>query len=614
MFVPFDLVGKKFEQLQINEFIGRGPMGYVYRAFEPATQQTLALKLFPKTPDETTARDEEFRETFFRESEAARLVRHPTVSAVLAVGETPEFHFLCTEFVAGKSLEDIINEQGPLPLETALPLFKQILSGLEAAHEKNLVHRNLKPSNILIKKNGQIKLTDFAQAKIPSMAATMAFSGTGSPFYMAPEQLLGQRGDIRSDIFSVGALLYLVLTGEKPFDGESTATIADRVIQREALSPKNINPHIPEILEKISARAMAKDPSGRYQTPGEMLADLEAFEPIGTGPLASAGTETDADTRAEKITPEPETFLTEKLSAVLPFEEEFSKTVAIPPGEVPFRAAEEEAPPITPISGEPQPVPEEHQPAPAAEIPRSRLGFKPLLAGLFLLLILISGAVLLFRWNPDSVRLSTPSGPSPAPNAPPVVSSTPLPTQAPTLPATPVNPPAAKVPAPTSPPATTEQLLQQAATLWNTDLDKARSLLEQAVAQSPNNFEAHFQLGRLLTQKKRFPAAIQEYHQALNLNNRVPEVYFNLGYIHLIQGNYDLAIQHLEWCRALNPTYQDEVLTNIGIVYLRKRNQTQARLYLKEAVALNPRNDLARNYLKNMNSDDKDHKKKDRHD
>jgi serine/threonine-protein kinase len=138
--------------------------------------------------------------------------------------------------------------------------------------------------------------------------------------------------------------------------------------------------------------------------------------------------------------------------------------------------------------------------------------------------------------------------------------------------------------------------------------------LEQAVAQSPDNFEAHFQLGRLLTQKKRYPAAIQEYHQALNLNNRVPEVYFNLGYIHLIQGNYDLAIQHLEWCRALNPPYQDEVLTNIGIVYLRKNNLPQARLYLKEAVAMNPRNDLARSYLTNLEGRDRDHKKKDRHD
>jgi serine/threonine-protein kinase len=612
MFVPFDLVGKKFENLQINEFIGRGPMGYVYRAFDPATQQTVALKLFPRAVDETGGREVEFRETFFRESEAARRIRHPNVSAVLDVGETSDFHFLVTEFIAGKSLEEIINEQGPLPLETALPLFQQILGALEAAQDKNLVHRNLKPSNILVKKNGQVKLTDFAQAKIPSMAATMAFSGKGSPYYMAPEQLLGERGDIRSDIFSVGALLYRVLTGERPFDGESTATIVARVVQKEAVSPKHINPHIPEVLETISARALAKDPGQRYQTPGEMLAALEAFAPLGTAviPAAAADEGTAVANRAGNDIPAPESLLTEVLPPVSPAGEA-SATMARPAIAVPPSDLTDEAIPGQAAA----------QPASVGEAPRRPRGIKALLAGVSLLLLLVSGAVLLFRWNPEPLPLSTPPLPSGAPPASPFFSSTPSPAQAPTLPATPVNPPAAKAPPPAAaqPPsqaATTEQLLQRAAAFWNSNLDQARSLLEQAIAQSPNSFEAHFQMGRLLTQKKRFPAAIQEYHQALNLNNRVPEVYFNLGYIHLIQGNYDLAIQHLEWCRALNPAYQDEVLTNIGIVYLRKKNLSQAKLYLKEAVALNPRNNLARSYLDGMEGKDKekDHKKRDRHD
>ncbi len=143
-----------------------------------------------------------------------------------------------------------------------------------------------------------------------------------------------------------------------------------------------------------------------------------------------------------------------------------------------------------------------------------------------------------------------------------------------------------------------EQLIQQAKTVWNTNMDQAQTLLEKAAVLAPQNFEAHFQLGRLLTQKQQYPAAIQEYQRALNINNRIPEAYFNLGYIHLIQGNYDLAIQHLEWCRALSPPYQDEVLTNIGIVYLRKKNPRQARTYFQEAIRLNPRNTVAREYLK----------------
>jgi len=143
-------------------------------------------------------------------------------------------------------------------------------------------------------------------------------------------------------------------------------------------------------------------------------------------------------------------------------------------------------------------------------------------------------------------------------------------------------------------------MIQQAKTAWNANPELAQSLLEQAVARAPQNFEAHFQLGRLLTQKKQFPAAIQEYQRALNINNRIPEAYFNLGYIHLVQGNYDLAIQHLEWCRALSPPYQDEVLTNIGIIYLRKKNPRQARSYFQEANRLNPWNAVARDYLANL--------------
>ena len=131
-------------------------------------------------------------------------------------------------------------------------------------------------------------------------------------------------------------------------------------------------------------------------------------------------------------------------------------------------------------------------------------------------------------------------------------------------------------------------------------MDQAQTLLEQAAVLAPQDFEVHFQLGRLLTQRQQYPAAIQEYQRALNIHSRIPEAYFNLGYIHLIQGNYDLAIQHLEWCRALSPPYQDEVLTNIGIVYLRKRNPRQARSYFQEASRLNPRNTIARDYLKKM--------------
>ena len=301
MFVPFELVGQTIEHYQISEFIGRGPVGFVYRATDTNNQQTVTLKLFQKSSGEPGEIPEEVEKPFFEEARALRGLAHPQVAAVLDVGATADFRYICTEFVLGKSLDDLLNEQGALPIETALPLFQQMLSALQAAHEKNIVHRNLKPANILIQRNGRIKITDFGQSKIPSMAATVALTGTGSPFYMSPETILGQRGDIRSDIFSVGALLYRVLTGEKPFDGESTATIVQRVVQQNPPSPKLINPHIPEDLGILCTKAMAKDPSKRYQTPQEMLDALTAFQPLGSG----AGSTTLVDQKIEPLPPRP---------------------------------------------------------------------------------------------------------------------------------------------------------------------------------------------------------------------------------------------------------------------------------------------------------------------
>ncbi len=217
------------------------------------------------------------------------------------LGKPKDFAIFARNLSWASSLDDLLNEQGALPLEKALPLFQQLLSALQAAHEINIVHRNLKPANILIQRNGQIKITDFGQSKIPSMAATVALTGTGSPFYMSPEAIVGQRGDIRSDIFSVGALLYRVLTGEKPFDGESTATIVQRVVEQDPASPKLINPHIPEELGILCTKAMAKDPSQRFQTPQEMLDALTAFQPLGSG----EGSTTLVDQKIKPLPPRP---------------------------------------------------------------------------------------------------------------------------------------------------------------------------------------------------------------------------------------------------------------------------------------------------------------------
>jgi eukaryotic-like serine/threonine-protein kinase len=596
MFIPFELVGQTFEHYLVGEFIGRGPLGFVYRAMDTNTQETVVLKLFLKSAEEPREIPEA-EKPFFEEAQALRQLVHPQVAAVYEVGETEDFRFICTEFVLGKSLDELLNEQRALPVEKALPLFRQVLSGLAAAHEKNIVHRNLKPANILIQRNGGIKITDFGQSRIPSMAATVALTGTGSPFYMSPEVILGSQGDIRSDIFSVGALLYRVLTGEKPFDGESTATIVERVVQQDPTSPKLINPHIPEDLEILCTRAMAKDPSRRYQTPQEMLDALTAYQPLG----AVEGSATLVDQKIETLPPRP---LADQGREKPPLQDSPSSSPS-PPASPRVIALEETvppAPPPTPVGEQPEIEPRDREAqASGKEIKIKKSGTKIILIGAVICLLLLAATLVIVRIAPDPGRGLNPvlNQPTP-PRQTNAGSAPPGPSIAPTI------PPSAPVETKTQGPsgvesaAQADQLIEQAKNVWKANPDQARSLLEQAVVRAPENIEAHFQLGRLLTQKKLYPAAIQEYQRALNLNNRIPEAYFNLGYIHLTQGNYDLAIQHLEWCRALSPPYQDEVLTNIGIVYLRKNNLRQARTYFQEASRLNPRNAVARAYLANL--------------
>ena len=410
----------------------------------------------------------------------------------------------------------------------------------------------------------------------------------------------------------MGALLYRVLTGEKPFDGESTATIVQRVVEQDPASPKLINPHIPEDLGILCTKAMAKDPSQRYQTPQEMLDALTAFQPLGSG----EGSTTLVDQKIEPLPPRP-------LSDKGPEKPPVQESVSWSPGLIgslragqPGRRPSLFHRPLLPFRKNPFPspaaVPEKK---PAKEIKSPKSGPKIILIGsIFFVLILALILVIVRVVHNPGKRLNPSLIP---PTAPQQTTVGPPPTGPLTAPTIPPHSPSDAKPQGTNGVQSTsqaEQLLQQAKTVWKTDRDQAQTLLEQAAVQAPQNFEVHFQLGRLLTQKQQYPAAIQEYQRALNINNRIPEAYFNLGYIHLIQGNYDLAIQHLEWCRALSPPYQDEVLTNIGIVYLRKKNPRQARSYFQEASRLNPRNAVARDYLKKMEPGDKDQKKKERHD
>ena len=267
MFDLNDLIGRQIDQFRLDQFIARGPMGLVMKAFDTVLIRTVALKLIPKrmeailSPVEAVAM-ETARRRVVQEATAAGRLSHPNIVTIHSYGETNEFEFICMEYVSGQTLAQILQTERTLRLEAAVSIFEQVLMALEAAHTEQIIHRDIKPSNIMITDDKRVKVMDFGIAKLPSLSETMAMTRTvlGTPYYMSPEQISGQKIDIRSDIFSLGAELDESQTGEKPFSGENTATLAYKIVQTDPVPPRDLNLHIPPALGSIITKALAKTP------------------------------------------------------------------------------------------------------------------------------------------------------------------------------------------------------------------------------------------------------------------------------------------------------------------------------------------------------------------
>src|SRR5208283_2505227 len=202
---------------------------------------------------------------------------HPNIVTIHSYGETDQFQYICMEYIQGKTLSEILKERGAIPVEEAIPIVEQILLALEAAHKAGIVHRDIKPSNIMITEDNRVKVMDFGIAKLPSLSLTVTGMVLGTPFYMSPEQISGRKVDIRSDIFSLGSVFYELVTAEKPFEAENTATLVYKIVQIDPIPPNIVNVNIPQAVARVISRALAKDPSRRYQKPAEMLRDLMAL-------------------------------------------------------------------------------------------------------------------------------------------------------------------------------------------------------------------------------------------------------------------------------------------------------------------------------------------------
>ena len=298
MLKPESLVGRQIDQFMLSQYVARGAMGLVFKAFDTVLVRTVALKLIPKLVEEGLTEEklsdrEEARKRLFIEAKAAGRLTHPNIVTIHSYGETDEFEYICMEYVGGKTLFQVIKESKIISIEEAVPIVEQILLALVAANQEHIVHRDIKPSNVIITANNRVKVMDFGIAKFPSLSMTLTGVILGTPFYMSPEQISGQNVDIRSDLFSVGALFYEMATGERPFQSENTTTLAYKIVQVEPIPPRVLNPHIPDTIGNIILHALSKNPERRYQTPFEMLSTLQAvvgehLNPAAALPLPSA--------------------------------------------------------------------------------------------------------------------------------------------------------------------------------------------------------------------------------------------------------------------------------------------------------------------------------------
>ena len=284
---------KRFGRYEVVGELGRGAMGVVYKARDPQIDRLVAVKtvsLWGQEPDE----EKEFRLRFMNEAQAAGRLHHSGIVGVFDVGENPENRdpYIVLEFVAGESLNRILSREKKLPLDYALKLAIEIAEALDYAHAQGVIHRDIKPANILITQDGHAKIADFGIAKLNLAHFTVPGRVLGTPAYMAPEQLSGEGCDGRSDLFSLGVILYAMVTGHSPFQGNSATTVCFKVANREPIAASALDMTLPPDLDAVINRAMAKNPNDRYQSGSEFAEDLRQLQQIPQSGLTTTSHKT----------------------------------------------------------------------------------------------------------------------------------------------------------------------------------------------------------------------------------------------------------------------------------------------------------------------------------
>ena len=272
MTVPVELIGR----YQILEEVGRGAMGVVYRAQDPTIGRIVAIKTIRLTDLTDPGERLRLRDRLFREAQSAGILSHPNIVTIYDIAEEGGKACIYMEFVNGPSLEKILGGPQPPDKHAFLQVFRQTAAALDYAHRKGIVHRDIKPANIMIHEDGQVKITDFGVAKIISQQMTQGGGMMGTPNYMSPEQVQGTAVDGRADQFGLAVIAYEMVTGEKPFLGDSLATLLYKIVRDEPAEPRRLNPAVGPEMETVLRRALEKAPAARFETCLDFVAALVA--------------------------------------------------------------------------------------------------------------------------------------------------------------------------------------------------------------------------------------------------------------------------------------------------------------------------------------------------
>lgn len=263
--------------------LGRGAMGVVYKAMDPVIGRTVAVKTIRLSEQGTGLSRPELLARFQTEARAAGLLTHPNIVVVYDAGEEDGLYFITMELVEGKSLQTLLDGGQAFPLPRVLRIMEQTCSALHFAHERNVVHRDIKPANLMLTADDTVKVTDFGTAKILQFGTVQQTAHVmGTPSYMSPEQVKGRAVDGRSDIFSLGVMLYEMVTGEKPFPGQNITTVIYKIVNEEPVPPRQIDPSIHPGISAVVMKALAKEPEARYQSCREMLEDLRNYRSLSS--------------------------------------------------------------------------------------------------------------------------------------------------------------------------------------------------------------------------------------------------------------------------------------------------------------------------------------------